>query len=114
MSHDSLPGGAALTTPPSVVVTTDKTDYNVGDPIQVTVEYPDLSTPGTALTVTATVHQPDGTTVTGEATAQVGAVAAEPLPAEVTDSFGDVYTQQSNVAGTAVFTSTISTPPAGA
>jgi hypothetical protein len=104
-----------LTTPaPAVTVTTDKASYAVGDPIQVTVEYADPANPGTTLTVTATVTNTDGTTATGTAAVQVGAVAAQPLPVAVTDSFGGAYTQQSNEAGTAVFTGTVGTPPAGA
>lgn len=98
----------------TVTVTTDKTSYNSGDPIQVTVEYTDPANPGTTLTVTATVTNSDGSTSTGTAEVQVGAVAAVPLAVAVTDSFGDTYTQQSNEAGTAVFTATVGTPPAGA
>lgn len=104
-----------MTTPaPAVTVTTDKTSYAVGDPIQVTVEYPDPSNPGKTLTVTATVTNTDGTTATGTAAVSVGAIAASPLPVAITDSFGGTYTQQSSVAGTAVFTGTIAAPPAGA
>jgi hypothetical protein len=102
-----------LTTPASgVTVTLDKTDYAVGDPIQVTVEYPDPSNPGTTLTVTATVTAADGTTATGTASANVGAAAAAPLQVDVTDSFGGTYTQVSNDPGTAVLTGTVGTPPA--
>lgn len=100
--------------PSTVTVTTDKANYNPGDPIQVTVEYTDPANPGTALTVTATVTSTDGSTTTGTAQVQVGATPANPLPVSVTDSFGDTYTQSSNVAGTAVFTGTVGTPPAGA
>jgi hypothetical protein len=104
-----------LTTPtPPVTVTTDKASYNVGDPIQVTVEYADPANPGTTLTVTATVTNPDGTTATGTAEATVGAVPAEPLPVAVSDSFGGTYAQQSNDPGMAVFTGVIAAPPAGA
>lgn len=99
-------------TPPVPVVTTDKANYAPGDPITVTVEYTDPSNPGVTLTVTATVTNADGTTATGTADVTVGAVAASPLPVAVTDSLGDVYTQTSNQAGTAVFTSVVGTPPA--
>ena len=101
-------------TPPAVTVSTDQTSYAVGDTITVTVDYTDPGNPGTTLTVTATVTNSDGTTSTGTAEVQVGATAAVALPVAVTDSFGDVYTQSSNVAGTAVFTSTVGAIPAGA
>lgn len=103
-----------MTTPAPVTVTTDKASYNVGDPIQVTVEYADPGSPGTTLTVTATVTMPDGSNATGIAEATVGAVAAQPLPVAVTDSFGGTYAQQSSDPGLAVFTGVIATPPAGA
>ncbi len=103
-----------MTSPaPSVVVTTDKDSYNVGDTIQVTVEYPDPGNPGKTLTITAEVTAPDGTTASGTASVQVGAVAAAPLQVAVTDSFGGTYTQASNDAGTAVFTGSVAAPPAG-
>jgi hypothetical protein len=105
-----------LTTPieSTVTVSTDQTSYAVGDAITVTVDYTDPANPGTTLTVTATVTNSDGTTSTGTAEVQVGATPAAALPVAVTDSFGDVYTQSSNVAGTAVFTSTVGAIPAGA
>jgi hypothetical protein len=98
----------------SVTVTTDKSSYQAGDAIQVTVEYTDPANPGTTLTVTATVTASDGSTTEGTAQVQVGGSAAEPLNVSVSDSFGGAYTQQSNDAGTAVFTGTVGTPPAGA
>jgi hypothetical protein len=103
-----------LTTPSPTapVVTTDQASYNPGDPITVTVEYTDPANPGTTVTVTATVTNSDGTTSTGTASVQVGGAPAAPFPVSVTDSLGDVYTQASNEAGTAVFTSTVGTPPA--
>lgn len=105
-----------MTTPtaPAVTVSTDQTSYAVGDTITVTVDYTDPGNPGTTLTVTATVTNSDGTTSTGTAEVQVGATAAVALPVAVTDSFGDTYTQSSNVPGTAVFTSTVGPIPAGA
>ena len=104
-----------MTTPATpVTVTTDKDSYVVGDPIQVTVEYADPASPGTTLTVTATVSMPDGTTATGTAEATVGGAPAEALPVEVSDSFGGTYAQQSNDPGTAVFTGVIAAPPAPA
>jgi len=99
-------------TPTAPVVTTDKAAYNSGDPITVTVEYTDPANPGTTLTITAVVTNGDGSTATGTAEVTVGAAPASPLPVSVTDSFGDTYTQTSNDAGTAVFTSTVGTPPA--
>lgn len=105
-----------MTTPvtPTVTVSADQATYAVGDPITVTVDYTDPGNPGTTLTVTATVTNSDGTTSTGDVSVQVGATAAVALPVAVTDSFGDSYTQSSNVPGTAVFTSTVGAIPAGA
>ena len=100
--------------PAAPVVTTDKSSYNPGDPITVTVEYTDPANPGVTLTITGTVTNSDGTTASGTAQVTVGAVPANPLPVSVTDSFGDAYTQTSNQAGTAVFTGTVGTPPASA
>jgi hypothetical protein len=105
-----------LTTPvtPTVTVSADQASYAVGDPITVTVDYTDPGDPGTTLTVTATVTNSDGTTSTGDVSVQVGSAPAVALPVAVTDSFGDVYAQSSNVPGTAVFTSTVGAIPAGA
>lgn len=105
--------------PAGVIVTTDKATYAANDPIQVTVEYPDPSNPGTTLTLTATVHNPDGSTAAGNVDVKVGGAPAQPLQVDVTDSSAGwptpgTYTQQSNDAGTAVFTGTVGTPPAGA
>jgi hypothetical protein len=104
-----------LTTPASPaapVVTTDKASYNPGDPITVTVEYTDPANPGTTLVISASVTNPDGSTSAGSVSVQVGGSPANPLPVSVTDSFGDAYVQVSNEAGTAVFSSTVGTPPA--
>lgn len=115
MSTPTDPTGTGTTPGASgVTVTTDKSSYQPGDTIQVTVEYQDPDNPGTTLTITGTVTQNDGSTVTGETTVQVGGSAAVALPVSVTDSFGASYTEQSNDAGTAVFTGTVGTPPAGA
>lgn len=102
-----------MTTPaPSVTVTADKTNYAVGDPITITVEYPDAGEPGVTLTVSAQVTSPDGSVATGSADVTVGGTPAQPLPVEVADSFGDQYAQIQNEPGTAVFTSAVGTPPA--
>jgi len=101
-----------LSTPPQVVVTTDQANYNPGDPITVTVEYPDPDNPGTTLTVTAQVTSPDGSAATGSVDVTVGGTPAAPLPVAVSDTFGDPFTQTQNEPGTAVFTGTVGTPPA--
>lgn len=110
-----------MTTPaPAVpVVTTDKTSYNPGDPITVTVTYADPANPGTVLTITGTVTNADGSTSSGTAQVSVGAVAAAPLPVTVTGTFPDgsagaSFSQTSNEAGTAVFAGIVGTPPAPA
>ena len=101
-----------MTTPAPVTVTTDKSVYAVGDPITVTVEYPGSADGTTTLTVTAAVTQADGTVVDATANVQVATSAPQTLGVGVTDSFGDAYSQISNEAGTAVFSSTVGAPPA--
>lgn len=104
-----------MTTPASTVtVSTDKTAYNPGDPIQVTVEYADPANPGTTVTVTATVTAPNGSSAQGTASIQVGGTPAQPFQVTVSDSIGGTYAQQSSEPGTAVFTGTVGTPPPGA
>lgn len=98
--------------PPAVTVATDKAAYAVGDPITVTVEYLDPANPGVTVTVTASVTALDGTASTGSATYTAGAAPALPLTVAVSDSVSTAYTQQSNVAGTAVFTGVIPALPA--
>lgn len=103
-----------MTTPPQgVTVTADKASYQVGDPITVTVEYPDPANPGTTLTITGTVTAPDGTFASGTTSVQVGSVPAQALPVAVSDSFGGAYSQVSDDPGTAVFSGTVIAPPAG-
>jgi hypothetical protein len=107
-----------MTTPasgPTVSVATDKASYNVNDPITVTVTYADDQTVTDQLTVTVTVTDGSGNTATGTAQAGVTVVSPQPMTAQVSDSFGDTYTEQPNQpVGTAVFTSTVGTPPASA
>jgi len=107
-----------MTTPaagPTVSVATDKASYNVGDPITVTATYADDQTVTDQLTVTVTVTDAAGNSATGTTQAGVTVVAPQPMTATVSDSFGDAYTEQPDQpVGTAVFTSTVGTPPASA
>lgn len=106
------PEAAAVASPITVSVTTDKTVYNVGDAIDVSVTYTDSSKVTHSLTVTATVSDAQGNTGTGTATATVEAGQAT-LPVTVTDNFGDVYAEASNSGGAAKHTSTVGPVPAG-
>lgn len=101
-----------MTTPAAVTVSADKADYNVGDPITVTVEYPGSTAGQVTLTITAAVT--DDTGAVTNATTDVLVNTSTPVTSTVgvTDSFGDVYAEQSNANGTAVLTSVVGTPPA--
>jgi hypothetical protein len=99
---------------PTLSIATDKAVYNVGDPITVTASYSDQTSAPVVLTVTASATDANGNTVNATATAMVNTSEQQPMQLGISDSFGDSYVQQSNAAGTAVFTSTIGTPPASA
>lgn len=104
-----------MTTPASqiaVSVATDKPQYNVGDPLSVTVTYTDSAGVLRTMTVSATVTDSSGNVGTGTVDVQVATAAQETFTVAVSDSFGDTYAEASNAAGTAVFTSTVGTPPA--
>ncbi|MGH3203864.1 MAG: hypothetical protein ACRDP5_17695 [Streptosporangiaceae bacterium] len=101
-----------VTVAPALSIATDKAVYNTGDPITVTAAYSDQTTQPVTLTVTASATDPSGTTVEATATATVNTQAQQPMQIGISDSFGDSFTQQSNAAGSAVFTATIGTPPA--
>jgi hypothetical protein len=95
-----------------VTVSADKSVYAVGDPITVTVEYPGSADGTATLTITAAVTNADGSVVDGTVDVQVATSTPQTLGVAVTDSFGDLYAQVSNDAGTAVFSSTVGAPPA--
>jgi carbon monoxide dehydrogenase subunit G len=99
---------------PTLVVTTDKSSYNVGDTITVNVAYADAASAATPLTITVTGSDAAGNSA--QATAQVVVTtqgASQNVDVSATDSFGDTYTQVSNDGvGAAVLTATVGTPPA--
>lgn len=104
-----------MTTPaqPTLSVAADQASYNVGDPITVTVSYADSTVASVTLTITASFTDQQGNAATAETTAQVNTSQSGSMDGTVTDSFGDTYTESSNDGvGTAVFTSTVGTPPA--
>ena len=88
-------------------IATDKTVYDAGDTITVTLKaYAPVTN-----TVTASATDPtSGTTVQAEATVQVN-VPDTAATFGISDTFGDSFATQSNAGGTAVFTATV-TPPA--
>jgi len=112
----TLPEGTILSTPApgGLTVTADKDTYNVGDAIVVTLTLDDGQTVPVSLDVSAQVTDGQGNVLTGTTTvtvntSQPGTIAS----GSVSDSFGDVYTQQGDVAGnTVVFAGTVGTPPA--
>lgn len=99
---------------PTLVVTTDKSSYNVGDPITVNVAYADAASQATPLTITVTGADAAGNSA--QATAQVLVTTTGPsqnVDVSATDSFGDTYTLVSNDGvGAAVLSATVGTPPA--
>lgn len=107
-----------MTTPPSaptVSLALDKAQYNVGDTLTATVTYADDQTQTSQLTVTVTVTDQQGATATANSEASVLVTAPQPMTSVVSDSFGDTYTEQpGQPVGTAVFTTTVGSPPAGA
>ena len=105
-----------MTTPsqPTLSLATDQAAYNVGDALTVTVSYADSSVEQVTLTITAEFTDAQGNSATAETTALVNTSASGAMDGSVTDSFGGTYTEQSNDGvGTAVFTGTVGTPPAG-
>lgn len=99
---------------PTLSITTDAEVYNVNDLLTVTAQYSDASASPMTLTISATATDAAGNTVSATTTATVNTTEQQPMQVGVDDSFGDSYTQVSNAAGTAVFTTTIGTPPASA
>jgi hypothetical protein len=99
---------------PTLSVATDQPTYNVGDAITVTVTYADSTVTSTTLTVTANFTDQAGNAASATTTAQVNTSQTGAMDGTVTDSFGGTYTESSNdQVGTAVFTGTVGTPPAG-
>ena len=95
-----------------MTVSADQAVYNVGDPITITVEYPGVAAGSVTLTVSAAVTEPDGSVQSASTDVQVNTSAPQTLAVGVSDSFSDVYSQVSNDAGTAVFSSTVGPLPA--
>jgi hypothetical protein len=106
-----------MTTPtqpsPTLSLATDKSTYNVGDPIQVTATYDDGTAVQVTLTINGTASDAAGNQVAAQVTAQVNTTQPGPMTVQITDSFGDSYAQDSNDnVSTAEFSSTVGTPPA--
>jgi hypothetical protein len=101
---------------PTLTLTADKAVYNVGDPIEITATYADDEGSLVTLTISGTATDAAGNTASATAEVQVSTPAtAQPMDVTVTDSFGDAYAQVSNDGtGTAVFSSTVGSPPAAA
>lgn len=93
-------------------IATDKSSYNTGDTIIVTITYAAGTSlqPGTTKTVTISGTATDQTT--GESDSMSGSVTlvspgtetSDPTTVAVTDSDGRSYTKQSDDGATAVFT----------
>ena len=107
--------GPSMTMPtppsPTLELSTDAATYNVGDTLTLTAVYTDPASAPVTLTISATGTAADGSPVSATTTASCTA-AEQPMQITVTDSFADSYSEVSNEAGTAVFTTVIQAPPA--
>lgn len=102
-----------MTTPSPLTVTADKAEYNVGDPIVITVDYANAQSQPVSLTVTADAVDANGQAMQATTTVQVNtSVQVALASASVTDSFGNGYAQQSLAGGQAVFAGVVGQPPA--
>jgi hypothetical protein len=93
-------------TPPTLTIATDKPSYAPGETITLTCSYSDET--GATFTVNVTADATDAATPPNTATAAtsfaVNATSSVLMTITVTDTAADSWTQQSNVPGTAVFT----------
>lgn len=104
-----------MTTPatPTLSLATDKQVYNVNDPITVTATYDDATATQVELVISGTATDAAGNSVDASVSVPVNTSQPGPMNVDVTDSFGDAYSQVSNDnVGTAVFSGTVGTPPA--
>lgn len=102
-----------MTTPapvPVLNVSLDKPEYVLGEEIVVTAEV--VIPVKNTVTVSGTL--PDGTTVTGEATATVHTPVQEDVQFGASDSLGDAFVLQSGSGGQKVLTTTAGASPAPA
>jgi hypothetical protein len=104
-----------MTTPvaPTLTLATDQAVYTPGQTVTLTATYTDPN--GQALTVTISADATDDNTppdtVTATTSFAVQPAATELMEVAVTDSAGDLWTQVSDVPGTAVFTTTAPSAP---
>ena len=97
---------------PTLALATDAPVYNVGDVLTLTATYTDASSAPLTLTINATATDANGVSVSASTTATVNTGVQLPMTVVPSDSFSDAYSEVSNDAGTAVFTTTIQAPPA--
>lgn len=108
----TTPAPAPVT--PTLSLSTDKSVYNVGDPLTLTATYSDSSVAPVQLAITVSASDAAGNSVNADISVTVNTQAQQPMTVGVTDSFGDQYSQVSNAGGVAVLTTTVGTPPAAA
>jgi hypothetical protein len=101
---------------PTLTLATDATSYVVGQVLTLTATYADTQSQPSTLTISVTATDTLGNTVSATDSVTVVQQVSEQMTVVPTDSFNDTYTAQSNTVtngtGTAVFTTTIGTPPA--
>jgi hypothetical protein len=96
---------------PTLALSTDAQTYNAGDTITVTANYSDSTAAPEVLTITGTATDSSGNQITATTTVTVNTAEQQPMGVALSDSFSDTYTQVSDSAGVAVFT-TVATPSA--
>jgi hypothetical protein len=109
-----------MTTPtpstPTLTLSTDASSYVVGSTLTLTATYADSQAQASTLTISVTATDAQGNTASATDSVTVVQQASEQMTVTPADSSNDSYTAVSNTLangiGTAVFTTTVSAPPA--
>jgi hypothetical protein len=106
-----------MTTPaagPTLSVSTDKTQYNVGDTLTLTVAYADAQSQATSLNITVTGTDSDGNAASVQTNVMVVQNQSGPVDVSASDTFGQAYSVVSNDGSSqAVLQTQVGAPPSG-
>lgn len=101
---------------PTLTLTTDASSYIVGSTLTLTADYADVQAAPSTLTISVTATDAQGNTVSATDSVTVVQQVSELMTVVPTDSSNDTYTLVSNTVsngtGSAIFTTTVGTPPA--